>query len=66
MSTQGITAFQIAAGVLIFRNTAPTLQLLAAWRLYLTDPSRKTATIGAHAWCALSLRQCHEIMSKEF
>lgn len=37
----------MCAGVLIFRNTAPTLQLLTAWRLYLADPAHKTTTIGA-------------------
>ena len=35
-----------AAGVLIFRNTRATLQLLAAWRLYLSSPGQGDATAG--------------------
>ena len=35
-----------AAGVLVFRNTPATLQLLAAWRLYLSNPVQASATSG--------------------
>lgn len=34
-------------GVIIFRNTATTLDFLTAWREFLTNPEHENATVGA-------------------
>jgi len=36
------------AGVIIFRNTPITLEFLAEWRDWLTNPEHELATVGEH------------------
>ena len=43
---QMISCCCLLAGVIIFRNTPITLEFLAEWREWLTNPEHETATVG--------------------